>query len=407
MKSSPAAPRYPNVERDYRVFFWFMTLIIAGMYIWCVSSTPELRQPLRLILFTVLINIHIVLHWFVGYVQNRRWWAIAYVLAQGGMAFVITYLSGTIGMVFALYMALIGEGIGLFGMKLSGLLASGFYLALSLINFIIFTTPAGYIWWLLGTLPTVLFVSLYVTLYNRQADANLRARALLADLETANRQLTEYAARVEDLTIANERQRMARELHDTLSQGLAGLILQLEAADAHLANARLERARGIVQQAMERARATLAEARQAIGDLRAGQLGSANLEESLRREIAHFTETAGIPCDLAITLSSEIPEPQCETVMRAVAETLTNIARHAQAAQASVRLSTDDDSLTVEIYDNGVGFDPDDIPSGHFGLLGLRERVRLAGGKLEIASQPTNGTTVRLKLPLSTMDVES
>ena len=79
---------------------------------------------------------------------------------------------------------------------------------------------------------------------------------LLAELETANRQLTEYAARVEDLTIAAERQRMARELHDTLSQGLAGLILQLEAADAHLAANRPERARGILEQSMEKARGT-------------------------------------------------------------------------------------------------------------------------------------------------------
>jgi len=91
---------------------------------------------------------------------------------------------------------------------------------------------------------------------------------LLAELESANRQLTEYAARVEDLTIAAERQRMARELHDTLSQGLAGLILQLEAADAHLAADRPERARGILEQSMEKARGTLKEARQVIDDLR-------------------------------------------------------------------------------------------------------------------------------------------
>src|SRR5512141_2059623 len=98
------------------------------------------------------------------------------------------------------------------------------------------------------------------------------------------KQLTEYAAQVEDLTIANERQRIARELHDTLSQGLAGLILQLEAADAHLSNKNSEQAQTIVTNAMAQARVTLADARHAIDDLR--QSSRDDLDSALRLEIS-------------------------------------------------------------------------------------------------------------------------
>ena len=112
-------------------------------------------------------------------------------------------------------------------------------------------------WWALGTFPIVLFVVIYVTMYMRQIEARAQAQALAVELEKANQQLSEYADRVEDLTIANERQRIARELHDTLSQGLAGLILQLEAADANLSANHPEKARAIVQQTMDHARATL------------------------------------------------------------------------------------------------------------------------------------------------------
>jgi NarL family two-component system sensor histidine kinase YdfH len=144
--------------------------------------------------------------------------------------------------------------------------------------------------------------------------------------------------RVQDLTLANERQRMARELHDTLAQGLAGLILQLEAASTHLANGRNDRAQTILQQAMTRARATLADARRAIDDLRAGQTPAHDLEAALREQVAHFTDATGIPCALDVSLESELPDAAREHVLRAITEGLTNIARHAQAQHAWVNV---------------------------------------------------------------------
>jgi len=246
----------------------------------------------------------------------------------------------------------------------------------------------------------VFFVVAYVTLYMRQIEAREQAQTLLAELEVANSQLSEYAARVEDLTLANERQRMARELHDTLSQGLAGLILQLEAADAHLSKERPERAAQIVGEAMEQARETLANARRAIGDLRSGVGSVPSLEQALDAEVGRFENGTGIPCELEVQLKGEAPDPIVETGLRIVSEALTNIARHAQAAHAWVRVEASQAELCLEIRDDGLGFDPEAVDAGHYGLLGMRERARLVGGTLDVSSEKGQGTTVRVRLPL-------
>jgi len=389
------------IERDYRIFFWFLTLTVGGMYFWSLYSQPGLLQPAPFILFTLLVGVHIGAHWLAGKMLSSRRRVVFYVIVQGLFAFIISWMSGNIGMPFGLYMALLGEAVGMFGMTPASLLSGGYYLVLSLILFTWYTGTGGVTWWLISILPTVVFVTLYVTLYSRQVEANEQARLLLAQLEAANRQLSEYAAQVDDLTIVAERQRMARELHDTLSQGLAGLVLQLEAVDAHLADARPEKARSILQQTMEQARAALADARQVIDDLRQGS-GCPSLspiEEALRREVNRFCDATGISCTVEVSMQSAPPDTVNEAVRRIAAEALTNIARHARAGRVWMTLNQSVTGLVLEIGDDGVGFDPQTVPAGHFGLLGMNERARLAGGSLHVESAPSRGTVVRAEFP--------
>jgi len=163
--------------------------------------------------------------------------------------------------------------------------------------------------WLLWMAPTIFLATIYILMWVRQTQARQRAQALLRELETAHRQLADYAAQVEDLTLAAERQRMARELHDTLAQDLAGLILQLEATDSHLVGGRLERAQAIVQQAMARARAALAGARRAIDDLRAGPSAPDALVEAIQAEARRFSGATGIDCALELPAALSLAEP--------------------------------------------------------------------------------------------------
>jgi NarL family two-component system sensor histidine kinase YdfH len=279
-----------------------------------------------------------------------------------------------------------------------GVLITVYLLCLAFTNFILLVGVREAGWFAFGTIPTLIFVAIYVILFTRQAEANTRARELLAELEAANKQLSDYAAQVEDLTLATERQRMARELHDTLSQGLAGLILQLEAVDAHLASQRVERGRTILQQSMEKARGTLAEARQAIDNLRRPL--EYDLVEMVRREAEHFSSSTGITCEPQIDLKLDVPEAVAEAAGKAVSEGLTNIARHAQAKIVTLRMSEESKGLEIKICDDGVGFDPEAVQAGHYGLVGMRERVRLAGGSLEVQSAPNKGTCVKISFPL-------
>jgi two-component system, NarL family, sensor histidine kinase YdfH len=387
-------------DQDYRVFFVFMILVMIGMYILALVENPALRQPGPAVLFTSLMILHAALHCMLAlspilHTPKRR---VFYILVQGLLAFIITYLAQNIGMVFALYMALIGEVLGFLGLSRWSLLATLYYLSLSLINFLLFNNTGGGLFWMFTIIPVVIFVGMYVTLYLRQAEARGKAQALAEELESANQQLTQYAAEVEDLTIANERQRMARELHDTLSQGLAGLILQLEAADAHLANNHREKAQTIIANAMVQARATLADARRAIDDLR--QPLPDDLYSALHLEISRFMSATGIPVKHHSVPTPPLPEPIKETVIRAAAEALTNIAHHARAQHVELDLQVKD-QLSLTVHDDGVGFDPSAIPAGHYGILGIQERVRLVNGIFEIKSEPGKGTILVISIPVS------
>jgi len=392
------AKALPNVERDYRFFLWFLTLVTVGMYVYVLATTPGTRQPLIFVPATLLITVSISLHWFNHKIVERPRMLLAYILFQGVLAFIIVLLCKNIGMIFALFMAMFGECIGMMGLSMRGLLACAYYLALSLASYMAVIGSERIGLWLLGTVPVILFIAIFVTLYNRQAKANDRARILLSELETANRQLSEYAAQVEDLTIAAERQRMARELHDTLSQGLAGLVLQLEAADAHLAHDHPGKARQIVQKTMEQARDILAKARQAIDGLRRDALLS--LEETLHKEIERFMAASGLPCAFEIDLQDEIPPERGDAIIHIIPEALSNTLQHAGASRAWLKILNNEKGLIVEMGDDGAGFDPALVPSGHYGLIGMRERARLAGGNLEIKSRPGGGTHLILHFPV-------
>jgi NarL family two-component system sensor histidine kinase YdfH len=400
-----------GVERDPRLFTWFLTLVMGIMYTVSLLEKPALRLPAPLAVYTILFIVHTLLHWQIEKIFEKPKLLFAYVLVQGGLGFAISWMAAHEAVTFAIYMALFGEAIGMFGLTRRGLLATIYYFTLAFISIqqVLTTIPPALL--AITAIPILIFVVIYVVLYRRQTDAREQAQTLAAELEAANRQLTEYAAQVEDLTIAAERERMARELHDTLSQGLAGLILQLEAADAQLGRQNPEKARQIIAQAMQKAREALADARNAISNLRENNMGE--LEDSLRREIDRFEAATGIPCVFHAEQTPHLPDTVKETILRTVSESLTNIARHAQATEAAVALSVNQSlsgadsgeveapALTVTIKDNGLGFDPGNIPSGHYGLLGIRERIRLIGGQLTLDSAPGKGTILIVEIPIT------
>lgn len=394
-----STPELSKVERDLRLFVWFMTLVIAGIYVYALIYVQSVRQPVTLVVFTGLTLVHIVLHWQLGKIIAFPRKITLYVFVQGLLAFLMLLMAKNLIITILLYMILLGEAIGMFGLTRRSLLAGTYYLALMTINLVNLSGWAGLGSLLLSTIPMLVFVIIFVSLYMRQNEAREKAQSLAIELETANQQLADYAAQVEELTLTAERQRMARELHDTLSQGLSGLVLQLEAIKAHLEVGGEARALAIIDQSLARARSTLADSRAVIDDLRASPAG---LPEAMRSKAERFTQATGIPCELSLILrDSAVQLNTGDHLLRVLNEALANVTRHAQASHVWVRLEAKNNHLELEIQDDGQGFDPEIVTGvGHYGLLGMRERARLVGGTLEIESGIGQGTRICLVVPI-------
>jgi two-component system, NarL family, sensor histidine kinase YdfH len=408
LSSRSSLPSPQEEERRFtKPFFVLVVVSLVVLFAYSAAFSPALQNPLRLIAFTVLIAVSGALHWLFTMQRVGARSVVPYLVVQGLLSFGITVLGDNIGLAIGVYMMMVGEALGALGLNWRGFLAMAYFLALSAINFLMQLGFTEFGAWVIPVVSTSVFVIIFVWMFDRQNKAREEAQRALRELDAAHRQLTEYAAQVEDLTLANERQRMARELHDTLAQGLAGLVLQLEAIDSHLSRGNPARAQAITQQAMDRARSTLADVRRAIDDLRSADLPDIDLETAVREEVGQFTAATGIPCDLTIAQPLSLPADVRDNALRVVSEALTNIARHAQAQHTAVSLRPSDRALDIEVRDDGVGFDPAQIGAGHYGLIGLRERARLMGGTLNIESAPGQGATLQVQLPISQASVLS
>jgi NarL family two-component system sensor histidine kinase YdfH len=385
-----------------RPFFLILYLVLGGGYAAALVADPTLREPARLALFTALVLAHGGLYWASErYAGLNRWW-LGYFPVQAALIFGIGYLTQGHWLAIGLTMALAGQAAGALWPKLR-LIA-----AIALLCFAVLAVSLILGWGLrpaIDFLPIVAlvlaFVLIYVVLFQRQAQARERSQELLRELEAAHRQLRAYADQVEALTLSRERERMARELHDTLAQGLAGLILQLEAADSHLESGDAGRAQQVVQGAMRRARSTLDEARRAIQALRPAALEQRSLIDALGREVDQFAERTGVRAVLDVDARPpKVSAGRAQGILRIVQESLSNVARHAEADQVLVRLTGAEEGLRVVIQDDGVGFNPAQAweRSDCFGLAGMRERAERLGGTIRVESGPDQGTTVTLEI---------
>ncbi len=203
------------------------------------------------------------------------------------------------------------------------------------------------------------------------------------------------------LGAAEERNRLAREIHDTLGQGLAGLVLQLETVDALLeAQADPERVRQAVQQTLTLTRANLDETRRSVMDLRAAPLEGRTLAQALR-QLATQVRQQGLRVKTDI-VGAHHPLPlRLEAgLYRICQESLTNIVRHARAQRVQLRLNITSQQIRLYIEDDGCGFDPAQLPKDRYGLVGLNERARLLDGQLKLESSPGKGTRLEVTIPL-------
>lgn len=244
------------------------------------------------------------------------------------------------------------------------------------------------------------FFGVFAEALARAEEAHRQTQSLLAELQEAHRQLRAYASRVEELAVAEERNRMAREMHDTLGHRLTVAAVQLEGAE-RLVSQEPGRAAQMVHTARDEVRKALAELRETVAALRAPLEAGMPLPEALRRLADHFREATGLEVHLVLPPEPfALPSAHHLTLYRAAQEALTNVQRHAQAGQVWLVLTLHPDHLTLLIGDNGRGFPPEAEKSG-FGLRGLRERVEALGGTMHLEERPGGGAQLHIVLPIS------
>jgi len=280
------------------------------------------------------------------------------------------------------------------------------------------------VWVLLGCVDVVL-VGMFVLLGQKTEEQNQARKGMIAELAQANQRLEEIMAentglqaqlltQAREAGAGDERQRMAREIHDTLAQGLTGIITQLEAAQQTASDAERERR---IDNAKRLARDSLAEARRSVQALRPQALENSRLPEALAGEVARWSATSGVAGEVKTTGEARPLHPEVEvTLLRVAQEALANVAKHAGASRAWVTLSYMEDVVSLDVRDDGVGFVPPggdpchgsapngSAPNGHladggFGLISMRQRVSRLAGQLEIESEPGGGTVVSASLP--------
>ncbi|MGQ9599824.1 MAG: sensor histidine kinase [Anaerolineae bacterium] len=248
----------------------------------------------------------------------------------------------------------------------------------------------------------------FVPLFSEVVVREHQARAELAE---AHRRLSEYAVQVEDLATAQERNRLAREIHDSLGHHLTAIHVHLEAVhtllddqpaqgqDATFAAPSAALRAGLMT-SLDRAQAltreALAEVRRSVAALRASPLEGRSLPEALAL-VVDECRRAGIPTGLVVKGAPRpLPPPVKQALYRAAQEGLTNARKHARASQAEVTLDYGDEGVRLTIQDNGVGAVATD---GGFGLLGVRERAHLLGGRVELRTAPGEGFMLHVEVP--------
>ncbi|HET6822952.1 MAG TPA: sensor histidine kinase [Anaerolineales bacterium] len=387
-------------------FYIFISLLLGSMGVVAFREVWLSGESALALLAFVLVFSHIGLHWINFLPGNRgsRWWIFYYSAQTILMISIVLLLNGHsdigISFIFSATICMVGEALGVWGNSRRSLLLGTFYVGMLISLLFVFSERERFYAALSELVVNGGAIILFMVLLNQQLAEREKAQELAERLESANAQLAANTARIESLTLQNERQRMARELHDTLAQGVAGLVLQLEAVKAHLASKRLDRASSIVEQALARARGTLSESRAAIDDLRSEP---GNLAEAIREKVDRFRQGTGIPCDLELSIEENQLQPGiADHGLSILSEALANVMKHAQATKVNVRFSVHEDELEVEVHDDGKGFDNHHVSGdGHYGLLGMRERARLIGGELKIESNAGRGTTVRFIVPRS------
>ena len=241
------------------------------------------------------------------------------------------------------------------------------------------------------------FVLAFVLLLVGAVLAESKSRSQLV---VANRRLREYALQIEHQATLEERNRIAREIHDSVGHYLTAQSIQLENAalfldcDLHKASSHLAKARTLGKDALTNIRTSIA-------TLRSNPIKERSLALAIEELITEFESNTSIAIASEINLANQLSTEVNAALYRIVQEALTNVTKHSQATKVNLSLTATKNKILLTVRDNGCGFNPHDNTTG-FGLQGMKERTAALGGKFEISSKSDRGCQINIAIPLST-----
>jgi len=280
---------------------------------------------------------------------------------------------------------------------------------------IVFPDPTSEEWWFFGIIVVIQTVAIgFGTIGGEKiGELSEQRRQNVVDLQAALEENAglhaQLVVQAREAGVTDERQRMAREIHDTIAQGLTGVVTQLEAAGQVKHDpAELQRH---LDNATRLARESLTEARRSVNAIVPVPLENHGLPEAIADVAARWSSMSNVPAEVIVTGTAHNLHREVEVILLRVAqEALANVARHAAATRVGVTLSYMEDIVTIDVRDNGRGFLPTNLANGvgtnpGFGLTAMRQRVEGLSGTLEVESTPGVGTAISASLPVIPAEV--
>jgi signal transduction histidine kinase len=369
-------------------------IVVGASYLSAIAAIIYSRRaiPGWEVLVLILVGAAYLVVGTYGFATCRRRGSLAakigYFVVQLLLAGTLIRLRGSTGELALILLPLAGQSALL--LPLAGMIPVCFLIYVTLVMPLILRSR-----WIDAIAVALVYGTgiVFVVVFTRVAASERAARSALAE---ANRQLRDNAAQVEELARTKERNRLAREIHDSLGHYLTVVNVQIGAAHAILDQDR-PRALDHLAKAQALTQEGLAEVRHSVAALRASEIESRPLPEALAK-LTEQWNAAGVPARLIVTGSVRTLTPQSNlTLYRAAQEALTNVRKHAQAANVNLILKySDEPSVQLSIEDDGVGSAGS---KGGFGLLGVRERVQQLNGEVRVRTETGKGFALEVELP--------
>jgi signal transduction histidine kinase len=384
-----------------------LVLPVAVWVLGLVSPPPKGLTLEYVATYTLLLAATAVVDQTMPPASAPGWRRLGWLLVETALCALVVRTQGTLIRPALIYLLPVGRAIVVLGER-DGLLTSLLVWIAYLVNIAPGAWPdhlgdfPNYLSFFLAPYAVAVILSLAIV---RQERARQRIQALYDELSVAHEELRALHEEVRSAAVAEERNRLAREIHDSLAHYLTVANVQLEAAE-RLGVERAQTALEHVHRARRLTLECLHDVRRSVGAMRAATLEELAIERSLRRLVSEFAESTGLSVQLHVELGPNValPPELGQALYRAVQEGLTNVHKHAQASSVDVTLRASADSVTLEIHDNGVGtsVSANGQPpnSSGYGLVGLRERVALLDGELSFGQSPRGGSCLTLVLPV-------